>query len=508
MNLVLRISSCVGLFLCAAFGMASIHGVVFDDANGNAARDPGEVGIAGIPVSDQERVVVTDSEGRYELPDAQHATVFVSMPSGYEAPLHPDSGVPQFFRNIHTADRGLFKSTGPVPASLDFALRKRPDDGGKARAIVVSDPQVGGRDQIAHYRSDIIDELIGEKADFVVSLGDISGEVLSLLDDMAAATKPLGIPVLGVIGNHDRDYDAETQEENSATFKQVYGPDWYSFDRGNVHFVALNTVYYTGKGSGYMNGLCDKELNWLKADLALVPADRVVCLLMHIPLQKEVPSEEQKGFDVLLEMLKTRKAQILALGGHWHTNKSWRMGAEDGWTGSAPFHHYVVPVACGSWWGGPYDYRNVPYADQTDGTPNGYTIWDFDGASYKARFKAAGFSDGFQARVYTPEMPDPSIGANTVLANIFIAPYDAKAEMSLDGGDWKPMERINMRDPWARSIYTGPYSRQQSWANTDRCDHMWRGTTGKLASGLHTVRVRAPMLDGTTVVQGRTFVQD
>ncbi|MCX7018999.1 MAG: calcineurin-like phosphoesterase family protein [bacterium] len=507
MTRMLRIISLVCISLASATAMAAIQGSVFDDANGNGQRDAGEKGIAGAAVSDQEHVVLTDAEGRYELPDAAHVTVFVTMPSDYEAPRHPEYGVPQFFRNIHAADRGLFKATVPPPATLDFPLQKRPGAGDKARMIVFSDPQVYSADVLSYYRADAINELMGQKADFVITLGDITGDAPGLLDDMAAATAALGIPVFGVIGNHDRNYEAENPDESPADFKRVYGPDWYSFDRGKTHFVALNTVYFLGKGSGYDSGLNDKQLRWLKADLEKTPADRMVCLMMHIPMGKEADDEKQHGFDELKSLLKDRQAPILAIAGHWHTNSAWQMTEKEGWTGKAVFHHYVVPTVCGGWWGGPDDYRGVPYADQSDGTPNGYTIWDFDGVSYKARFKPSNFSDHFQARIYTPDMNDSALTSQSILANIFFAPAAAAVEMSVDNGAWKLMERVRMKDPWVRSIYDTPYARRASWMDVRRSQHIWRGDTGELKSGPHAARIRTPMLDGSVLEQGSTFVK-
>jgi 3',5'-cyclic AMP phosphodiesterase CpdA len=502
-------TSCIvllsGILAISSIGTAAIRGVVFDDANNNNLRDPGEKGIANVSVSDQEAVVRTDSQGRYELPGGDHATVFVCTPAAYEAPPAPETGVPRFFRNLHASDRGLFKATGPIPESVDFALRRRGGDADRFRMIVFADPQVSSQAMISYFRSDAVDELMAQKADLVATLGDITGDSPALLDDMATATAAIGVPVYGVIGNHDRNFEAENLEESPATFKEVYGPDWYSFDRGKVHFIALNTVYFTNNGSRYESGLNGKQLKWLKADLANVPADRMICLLMHIPLIKETTDEKQHGFDRLLELLKGREAPILALAGHWHTNNAFAFGEKDGWTGKAPFHHYVVPTQCGGWWGGPDDYRGIPSADQSDGTPNGYTIWDFDGTSYKARYKASNFSDSFQARVYTPDMRDSAIPAKTVLANIFFAPAAAKVEMSLDAGEWQPMERVVMKDPWAESVYDTPYAKRASWMDVTLSEHIWRAPAGSLDPGLHKVQIRASMLDGTTLEQGKTF---
>ena len=47
----------------AAAQTAGVQGVVFLDANGNGVRDPGERGLAGVVVSDQDDVAATASDG-------------------------------------------------------------------------------------------------------------------------------------------------------------------------------------------------------------------------------------------------------------------------------------------------------------------------------------------------------------------------------------------------------------------------------------------------------------
>lgn len=75
---------------------SAVRGVVFEDANGNRALDPGEQGIPGVPVSNGQEVVVTDAAGRYELPVRENMCVFVTKPSGYAFPLS-EYNTPLFF---------------------------------------------------------------------------------------------------------------------------------------------------------------------------------------------------------------------------------------------------------------------------------------------------------------------------------------------------------------------------------------------------------------------------
>ena len=58
----------------------------------------------------------------------------------------------------------------------------------------------------------------------------------------------------------------------------------YSFDHGPVHFVILDDVEWSGKNNRYKGGLDEDQLTFVKNDLALVPEEKLVVLMMHIPL--------------------------------------------------------------------------------------------------------------------------------------------------------------------------------------------------------------------------------
>src|SRR3954468_21046601 len=75
---------------------AEISGIVFDDRNANGTRDPGEPGLAGVPVSNQDTVVVTDASGAFRMTAAGTGVIFVSVPDGRRS-------VGAFWRNAATA---------------------------------------------------------------------------------------------------------------------------------------------------------------------------------------------------------------------------------------------------------------------------------------------------------------------------------------------------------------------------------------------------------------------
>ena len=138
---------------------------------------------------------------------------------------------------------------------------------------------------IAH---DVIEELVGTDAAFGVTLGDILFDDLSLFESQARGIALLGIPWYNVIGNHDINNDAPNDKLSDETFERAFGPAYYSFDYGTVHFVVLDNIEWIvsekGKKGKYQGGLGKEQIEFVKHDLDQIPEDQLVVLMMHVPL--------------------------------------------------------------------------------------------------------------------------------------------------------------------------------------------------------------------------------
>ena len=141
------------LFATVAPAQDFATGTVFEDRNGNGVREAGERGLRGVRVSNQREVVLTDRDGRWRLPllASGETTFFVVKPRGYMTPLSPDR-LPRFSYTHKPAGSPVLKHrglapTGPLPASVDFALSKQaePDT---FQAIFFGDTQP--RDRLSH----------------------------------------------------------------------------------------------------------------------------------------------------------------------------------------------------------------------------------------------------------------------------------------------------------------------------------------------------------------------
>src|SRR5262249_3021213 len=64
-------------------------------------------------------------------------------------------------------------------------------------------------------------------------------------------------------------------------YRHYFGPDYYSFTRGGVHFVGLNTVDIDDQH--YYGHVDSVQLAWLPRDLAVIPPGVPVVTFGHIP---------------------------------------------------------------------------------------------------------------------------------------------------------------------------------------------------------------------------------
>jgi hypothetical protein len=224
-------------------------GIVYADANENRVRDQSEKPLADVRVSNGRDVVVTDAEGRYSIPVDNDSIIFVIKPSGYRTVLDQDN-LSRFYYNHKPAgspklDFPGVDPTGPLPRSIDFPLYPR-DEPTAFDVIFFGDPQPRDQKEIDYIAHDVVEDLVGVKAAFGVTLGDILFDDLTLFDSFNRTLGKIGVPWYNVIGNHDINYASEIDELSDETYERVYGPPYYSFDYGSVHFLVVDDVHWLG----------------------------------------------------------------------------------------------------------------------------------------------------------------------------------------------------------------------------------------------------------------------
>ncbi len=481
-------------------------GVVFDDVNGDGKFGDGDLPFAGVKVSNGTEITKTDLSGRYQLPITDDSIIFLIKPTGYRTALDQDN-LPKFYY-VHKPDGSPrlqypgSKPTGKLPRSVDFPLYRQSEPE-NFQVILFGDPQPRDLQEVDYVTHDVVAELIGEtSASFGISLGDLAFDHLETLEPLNQAVAMIGIPWYNVIGNHDLNLDAKTREHINETFEDIYGPTYYSFDYGQVHFVVLDNIDWETPPQDqarFVANFGERQLAWLEKDLSLIPGSQMVVLLMHVPIVHTNDSQN------LFRLIESRPLCI-SISAHQHIHQHMFLGANEGWHGKQPHHHVVNVTVSGSWWSGQQDERGIPHTMMADGAPNGYSTITFDGTQYRLDFKAAGRPASEQMRIMMDYSVDTNDTENTdVWVNVYNGSERSTVRMSVEGTDqWIELERRVENDPTFVEIY----EREQAvtpiplpkLTKPKPSQHLW---TGKLASrvapGIHQLTVE------TTDMHGRKF---
>ena len=396
-------------------------GTVFHDLSRDGRRQEDEPGVAGVIVSNGRDVTVTDAQGRYTLPAFDNMTVMVQEPAAWDVPVNA-VGVPQFFYTHKPLGSpeplryGGLAPTGPLPAAIDFPMIRTGTDTDFS-CVMMGDTQPYSNTEVGYVRDSIADDLL--KLDLsdvrcLVMLGDVMGDDLSLLPRFMDIFSVLGLPQYYVHGNHDFDFDATADAHSADSWRQIYGPAYYSFEIGNAVFIALDNVVFpcgaedAGPGgrdvcadpgrAAYNGRVTEDQMSWLAGLLAQIPKDKLIVLMHHIPFVSFIDSNSGRNqTDNLAEihaLLAGRPA--VSFSGHTHTfeylsagewYKGW--GEQVGVT-RLPFDHVVAGAPSGNWYMADFSFDGVPMAFGRGGTPPGYVMVDFDGSDFAVDFRAAG----------------------------------------------------------------------------------------------------------------------
>ncbi len=490
---------------------ATVSGIVFEDRDGSGAPGAANPGLANVLVSNGREVAITDTQGRYSLPLPDEATIFVIKPAGFMPPVDPATQLPRFYRNhrpngspasLNLAFEGI-APTGPMPASLDFALTKQ-DEPKAFEAVLVTDPQPENEAEVDFIREDLIEALKDTKAKFGVNAGDIMFDDLSLYPRYNAIVGSLGLPWWNIGGNHDLNFEAPDRRYSRETYRRVFGPNYHAFFYAGTLFLMLDDVDYLGPdpkkpmGSGKYEGrIDDAQLDFLRNVLDHTPEETLVVVVMHIPIRTfldDEPYQNLQNREALFRLLEGRK-HCVSFAGHTHTTEHHYFGAADGWKGAEPHHHHVLTAFSGSWWSGPLDHRGVASADSRDGSPNGFHILSVDGNAYATRFVPAKEPNARQMRLSIlsrfhgvskesdrmfrqprtlgSPVPQAALHASILVANVFDGGERTKVTMRIGSRAPVAMTRDSRPDPFAQEVFSRHAETVKFWVKADKSSHVW-----------------------------------
>lgn len=411
----------------------------------------------GVCVSDGLSVVRTGNDGRYLLEsDALRTHVFVQVPTGHRIPVS-STGTARFWQPIDSGHVGEQRA--------DFSLEPSEQDDTRHTALFLADPQTQDADEMRWFHEQTVPDVRATASDrggevFGATVGDLMFDDLTMFPDYERAVKAMGLPFFQVVGNHDLEYSARTSEAATATFTRHFGPRWYSFDRGAVHYVVLDDVFW--HGAGYLGYLGLDQLTWLAADLQHVEAGRTVIVMAHIPIQgsqylrEGLRSPGASGAvmnrEALYRLLEPYRAHLIT--GHMHECE--HLFAHG-------VHEHVVGAVCGAWWSGPIC---------GDGTPSGYAIYDINGDDVRWTYKSTGLAENHQLRV-TGAGSDPA-APQEIVANVWNADDQWQVAWYENGVRRGLMARRTGLDPESIRLHTGPdLPARRKWVEPYRTAHLY-----------------------------------
>ncbi len=415
-------------------------------------------GLARVAVTDGVSVVQTARDGSFTLvASARQPFVYVSVPASCEIPVS-ETGTARFYRP-------LVPGPGDEMA-VEFALTPRRASSERHGFVALADTQTLDAEDMARLHQDTVPDVQqwvasqGGQPSFGVAVGDIMYDNLALYPDYERAVKAMGAPFFQVVGNHDLDFSARSAELATSTFMRHFGPPYYSFDVGAVHYVVLQDVLW--HGTAYVGYVDDRQLAWLEADLALVEAGRPVVVFLHIPLESRRwvrVREARPGASVSVN----NRAAVYALlerfsshviSGHTHENEHVFEGG---------VHEHVLGAVCGAWWSGPICY---------DGSPCGYGVFDVRGETIQWHYKSTGHPLDHQLRVYGPG--SDATAPDELVANVWHWDPQWQVEWVADGQPRGPMARRVGLDPLSVELHRGQNRpKKHPWVEPVPTDHLF-----------------------------------
>lgn len=386
-------------------------------------------------------------------------------------------------------------------------------------------------------------------------LGDNVGDDLALNAPTIDIYRQLKGPVRALPGNHDMDFDAKDDEHSLDTHRNTFGPAYFSWQVGQAHIVALDNIRYNGTkpggkwdNGGYTEFLVQQQIDWLKKDLANVPANKLVVIASHSPfvsyLDGYTTDNSTDVFAALKSVGRTAENTIL-VGGHTHTLENLPAGSKmESWAKEGlealPFRQILAGAVSGDWYSGSLDEQGLPNAYTRDGSRPGSLTLSLKGNDYVASHLTRGeaWSHRLSLGVNSPAWREwaekamtwradknenkgaiPAFGNLNVITdedlkggthlsiNFYLGSNEANVEVSVDGRKpvvakhTQPLAGEKRNDGWEFSDVTAATSNLRSTGNvTKNSSSVLNAPLPKdLARGTHTAKVTA------TDEYGRTY---
>lgn len=283
--------------ICAAV-VVSISAVLITLAVSNKGPFTGTVTesetgnpISNVSVTDGRNVAKTDENGKFELKGWRKSHfVTVTVPTGY-------------------ITENYYIPVDKKVKSYDFQLEKSEITSQKNHNFLqISDTEIG-ESGTGEWLEELKKIVKDNKPAFLIHTGDICYEAGLKKHIEEMNTKTMGCTVKYVIGNHDYVKGKYGEE----LYESLYGPVWYSFEVGNIHYVI--TSFQSGSDYKSLYSKNDRW-RWLENDLKNVDENMKVVMFNHT----RTPSDDYVlSFD--RHELDLKEHNLVAwIFGHYHYN--------------------------------------------------------------------------------------------------------------------------------------------------------------------------------------------
>lgn len=447
---------------------------------------------------------------------------------------------------------GGIDPTGPLPDAVDFPLARTTDTLSRdQRCLIGGDIQTYTQEEVDYALRGAFADLT-QRTDFTgcgaLFIGDIVGDDLDLYDQTRELTSLLNGPARFLPGNHDLDLDAD-YDHRFDTYRSQFGPDYYSYDAGDVHVVSLNTVQYSQGApynGTYNGGIDDEQLAWLRQDIANTPEDKLIVLATHIPLlnwhDQGSDRHQVDQVQAIHDIIGDRPA--VAFGGHSHTLEVMREGdSMEGWKSlygvdELPFDHITAGAISGDWYTGRVTEAGYPTALQRDGAVPGVFTLEAHGNRYEDSFIGTGraaseqMSLGLNTPAYrdwydanrrnvgkapafeTPlEVSADELGESWLTTNVWAGGTGTEVSVSIDSRPAQQAQRTQRLEGESKRVgaeFSDPAAAQEQLVHggsvAEASGHLWRlDLPEDLAPGEHTAAVTQTDRYGVSTTERITF---
>jgi len=154
--------------------------------------------------------------------------------------------------------------------------------------------------------------------DFILHTGDITHtSTPEQFDNAHGMLQDLAIPIHFVPGEHDTQDEGGGREYLARFGQGTRGDGWYSFDIGGAHFIALVNVVHLNPGG--LGSLGADQIQWLRDDVAHLPASTPIIVFAHMPLWAVYPQWGWGTEDASVALAALQRfGSVTVLNGHIH----------------------------------------------------------------------------------------------------------------------------------------------------------------------------------------------